>query len=200
MNTREKIKNIATKHFARFGYEGASLSQIASDVGIKKASLYAHYSSKLALFEYCMDSAQSEFMESTKKILNHEKYDTAEKQIYGVLNDYITTKTDKEFYIRFAFMPPENIDERGKYPNNFIEIMSDLMDEPISSFLKEQGIIDESQINNKDNAHTIEIIKETKEAYLCMLDGLMVEFIFGDNASYNSRLKAAWSVFMKGVK
>lgn len=185
MDTQDKIRNIATKHFARYGYQGASLSKIAAEVGIKKPSLYAHYDSKLSLFESCMDQAQLEFTKNAEKILSTKDNDSAETQLYSMLSDFV--KPDKEFYIRFAFMPPEEITQRDKYPNNFINIMSDIMDGPITEFTNEHGV-------KKDQS------KEIKEAYLCMLDGLMVEYIFGDINTYKARLKAAWSVFMKGVK
>ena len=44
------ILQAALAHFARDGYEGASLRSIADDCGIKKPSIYAHYTSKDDLF------------------------------------------------------------------------------------------------------------------------------------------------------
>lgn len=37
------ILQTAVSHFAKEGFEGASLSKIAEEVGIKKPSIYAHY-------------------------------------------------------------------------------------------------------------------------------------------------------------
>lgn len=46
----KEIKDIALKCFTTHGYEGASLSQIAEQVGMKKQSLYAHFKGKDDLF------------------------------------------------------------------------------------------------------------------------------------------------------
>ncbi|GAA3322064.1 hypothetical protein GCM10020331_040450 [Ectobacillus funiculus] len=49
--TATRIKEAALARFAQFGYEGTSLSDIAHDVGIKKPSLYSHFTGKrTALF------------------------------------------------------------------------------------------------------------------------------------------------------
>ena len=46
----KKIRDVALSHFAHFGYEGAALSKIAEEVGIKKPTIYAHYKGKDDLF------------------------------------------------------------------------------------------------------------------------------------------------------
>lgn len=50
MTTIEKIRQSAVHHFAREGYDGASLAAIAGDVGIKKQSLYTYFKNKDELF------------------------------------------------------------------------------------------------------------------------------------------------------
>jgi len=49
--TREDIIRVATHAFAERGYSGASMRIIAEQVGIRKSSLFHHFSSKEALFE-----------------------------------------------------------------------------------------------------------------------------------------------------
>lgn len=49
----EGIKDAALKYFTLHGYEGASLSLIAEDVGMKKQSIYAHFKGKDDLFCKC---------------------------------------------------------------------------------------------------------------------------------------------------
>lgn len=44
--TANRIKAVALSHFARYGYEGTSLANIAQEVGIKKPSIYAHFKGK----------------------------------------------------------------------------------------------------------------------------------------------------------
>lgn len=48
--TSDRIKEVSLRHFARNGYEGASLAHIADDIGIKKQSIYSHFKGKDELF------------------------------------------------------------------------------------------------------------------------------------------------------
>ncbi len=49
MNTKEKIFNVSLNLFSKRGYDSVSLREIAEEVGIKKSSIYSHYSSKEAI-------------------------------------------------------------------------------------------------------------------------------------------------------
>lgn len=49
MNTKEKIFNTSLDLFSKKGYDSVSLREIAEEVGIKKSSIYSHYSSKEAI-------------------------------------------------------------------------------------------------------------------------------------------------------
>ena len=49
MNTKEKIFNVSLDLFSKKGYDSVSLREIAEAVGIKKSSIYSHYSSKEAI-------------------------------------------------------------------------------------------------------------------------------------------------------
>jgi TetR/AcrR family transcriptional regulator, transcriptional repressor of aconitase len=48
--TRAELLDAATRAFARQGYEGASVGDIAADAGYTKGALYAHFGSKNELF------------------------------------------------------------------------------------------------------------------------------------------------------
>lgn len=50
-NTKEKILEEALKLFARSGYMGTSMNDIASQLGVTKAALYKHYSSKQEILD-----------------------------------------------------------------------------------------------------------------------------------------------------
>jgi AcrR family transcriptional regulator len=47
---RRKIVQVAMRHFAENGYEGARMEDLAARVGISKASIFQHFGSKQALF------------------------------------------------------------------------------------------------------------------------------------------------------
>ena len=50
-NTKEKILEEALKLFAQSGYMGTSMNEIALRLGVTKAALYKHYSSKQEILE-----------------------------------------------------------------------------------------------------------------------------------------------------
>ena len=50
-NTKQEILEAALELFSVQGYEATSISQLASAVGIRKASLYSHFESKQAILD-----------------------------------------------------------------------------------------------------------------------------------------------------
>ncbi len=48
---REKILLAAAKHFSKFGFEAASLEDIAAESGVTKPAIYYHFKDKAALYE-----------------------------------------------------------------------------------------------------------------------------------------------------
>ncbi len=51
VNNKDKIFNVSIDLFSKFGYDGVSIRQIASEVGIKESSIYNHYKSKEAILD-----------------------------------------------------------------------------------------------------------------------------------------------------
>ena len=49
MNTKEQIFDVSLDLFSKKGYDSVSLREIAEEVGIRKSSIYSHYSSKEAI-------------------------------------------------------------------------------------------------------------------------------------------------------
>ncbi len=56
---RRKIVQMAMRHFAENGYEGARMEDLAARVGISKASIFQHFGSKHALFMEAYKQAAS---------------------------------------------------------------------------------------------------------------------------------------------
>lgn len=63
MPTKEKILDAALTLFAENGYDGTSVEQIASIVGIKAPSLYKHYKGKEDILNALIDSAEVRYDE-----------------------------------------------------------------------------------------------------------------------------------------
>ena len=80
-NTKKEILLAALDLFSYKGYEATSISQIASAVGIKKASLYSHYESKKAI----LDALVKEVLEQYEKHSMFSKEDSFPADIDGVI-------------------------------------------------------------------------------------------------------------------
>ena len=63
MSTKEKILDAALTLFAKNGYDGTSVEQVASIVGIKAPSLYKHYKGKEDILNALIDSAEARYEE-----------------------------------------------------------------------------------------------------------------------------------------
>ena len=72
MNTKEKIFDVALDLFSKKGYDSVSLREIAEEVGIKKSSIYSHYSSKEAIlmdiFDYLTNLFEYDEMLNSKDL------------------------------------------------------------------------------------------------------------------------------------
>ena len=71
MSTKEKILETALTLFAKNGYDGTSVEQIAQYVGIKAPSLYKHFKGKEDILNSLIDIAEARYEEnfgSDKKI------------------------------------------------------------------------------------------------------------------------------------
>lgn len=62
-NTKQKIIEAALDLFSAQGFEATSLSQIASAVGIRKASLYGHFENKQAILDALVQEVLKQYEE-----------------------------------------------------------------------------------------------------------------------------------------
>ncbi len=73
MNTKERIFDVSLDLFSKKGYDSVSLREIADEVGIKKSSIYSHYSSKEAIlmdiFEYLTNLLEYDELLNTKDLI-----------------------------------------------------------------------------------------------------------------------------------
>ncbi len=72
--TVDKIRKAALIKFTEKGYEGASLSDIAQEVGIKKQSIYSHFKNKDALFLDVMNQVIKEEIEFVHTFFTQQNY------------------------------------------------------------------------------------------------------------------------------
>ncbi len=69
MDVRTHILRVATRRFARQGFDSTSLQEIADEVGVKKPSLLHHFPSKAELLRGVLDNLFEHWTESLPRLL-----------------------------------------------------------------------------------------------------------------------------------
>ena len=91
------------------------------------------------------------------------------------------------FWLRTSYFPPDAFREQIiDKANVHIENVGKLLF-PVFKRASEQ-----------DELHNIEV-KDALEAFLCLLDGLMVELLYAGLNRFETRLDASWKVFWRGL-
>lgn len=88
-NTKERILEEALKLFAQSGYMGTSMNDIAAKLGVTKAALYKHYTSKQEILDSIVERMNQMDMERAKK------YEMPEGSMEEVVEGYKSTALDK---------------------------------------------------------------------------------------------------------
>lgn len=88
-NTKERILEEALKLLAQSGYMGTSMNDIAAKLGVTKAALYKHYTSKKEILDNIVERMNQMDMERAKK------YEMPEGNMEEVVDGYKSTALDK---------------------------------------------------------------------------------------------------------
>ena len=88
-NTKERILDEALKLFAQSGYMGTSMNDIADRLGVTKAALYKHYTSKQEILDSIVEKMNQMDMERVKE------YDMPEGNMEEVRKGYQAVALDK---------------------------------------------------------------------------------------------------------
>ena len=190
--TEQTIRNIALCHFARNGFEGASLAEIAAEVGIKKPSIYNHFKSKDDLFMAVYEDVAARELQFVERCLLPDRLSELENQLYGFLIGYkerYEKEEDTKFFLRMSFFPPPHLlQESLKLSQYYIDRMTELAN-GLFRAAHQRGLI-----------HPDVSVEHATGAYVAVLDSLFVEMLYGDNDHLLRRMDAAWTIFWRGVR
>lgn len=97
-DTKERILDAALELFARCGYLGTSMSDIAKQLGITKAALYKHYASKQEIFDAIVESTAARYEADTDKIDIHVQDSAQDIPVFtGITEDFLFEKVRQIF-------------------------------------------------------------------------------------------------------
>jgi len=181
----EKICGVAVELFAESGYDAASLNDIAVAVGMRKPSLYAHFSGKVDLFEAVFERA----VEAER--LYVEGCFAADSGLPGALyGERLAERYQESAHLRFllraAFFPPADL--RPMISSGFEAYLA-RMGEVFGKALEQQF----PRLNGERRMLFA-------DAYLGVIDSLTVELIYAGQAAYERRVKAMWTIFAASLE
>ncbi|MGG3806263.1 TetR/AcrR family transcriptional regulator [Metabacillus fastidiosus] len=186
-----EIKKAALKYFTIHGYEGASLSLIAEEVGMKKQSIYAHFKGKDDLFLQVLRDAKETELSSKLQYFSEIDSQNPEKDLYGFLRlviDLFQKNEQLKFWLRMSFFPPAHLAKA-------------IEEEVIDIEEKVQTIL-ESKFQDWINANVIvrDAAKTPTFAFLGVVDSILLELVYGnDEKRLKDKLEASWTVFWRGI-
>lgn len=98
-DTKENILHTALRLFARDGYEAASVSDIAGELGITKGALYKHYKNKQDIFNSIVERMYQIDAERAKKFeVPEETFDRSPEAYRNTDMDKITAFIEAQFH------------------------------------------------------------------------------------------------------
>lgn len=98
-DTKENILHAALRLFARDGYEAASVSDIAGELGITKGALYKHYKSKRDIFDNIVERMYQMDVERAKKYeMPEETFDRSPSAYRNTAVDNIKVFIEAQFH------------------------------------------------------------------------------------------------------
>ena len=98
-DTKENILHTALRLFARDGYEAASVSDIAGELGITKGALYKHYKNKQDIFNSIVERMYQIDDERAKKFeVPEETFDRSPEAYRNTDMDKITAFIEAQFH------------------------------------------------------------------------------------------------------
>ncbi|WP_442602187.1 TetR/AcrR family transcriptional regulator [Paenibacillus sp. KN14-4R] len=188
--TATRLKEVALKHFASHGYEGASLANIAEEVGIKKPSIYAHFKGKEDLFLCLIEEVFAAELQVIDDYLKRNHEASLHDTLYGLLlctKDRYEQNEQMKFMLRISFFPPQSM--IGQV-NTQTYIYLDGIEERLVNLISEA--VKQGEIPPVD-------ADKAAAAFLCVIDGSWVELIYGGPERFAKRFDAAWHIFWLGM-
>jgi AcrR family transcriptional regulator len=189
--TPVRIKDAALSLFARAGYEGTSLKDIAQEVGIKTPSLYAHFSSKEEIFLSILDDViQKEFQEIRQLLECVEGRSPREK--LHALFDYFSTgyaRNDERLFLKRAltFTPNGLTDKLHDKFQGYEQLGANLLADLFCDGIRR------GEIRPLD-------VPDLLASFYCLLDGLFIQRTCYSEDEFRTKAEAVWNIYWQGIE
>lgn len=189
--SRQKILEAAFECFSEECYCSVSLAEIAKRAGIKKPSIYAHFSSKEELFLETLDIEVNRLYIHINKIINDGQSDNAETIMHKIFMgsiDYIREDTlAGRFWNNLLFAAPVGLCNQVS-PE--IDKFKDFIYKTVLRLI-EQGV-DSGSIRKQDP-------NVLAYSYICLLKGNLLMATNSKRFSVENA-NMSWKLFWDGIR
>ncbi|MGX9783097.1 TetR/AcrR family transcriptional regulator [Janthinobacterium lividum] len=183
----DNICAVAVVHFSEHGYDASSLSDIAGQAGMRKASLYSHFAGKDALFLDVFADALAEEQAFMDACFSDEAAlaATAGSALAGSLYcDRMAQRYADSAHLRFllrtAYLPPAPL--RVEVGTGYEALLAQLQRHYVASLGRLAPALPPQRIDLY------------AQAYLGIVDSLHVELIYAGGAALQQRHAALWQI------
>ena len=190
-----EILNAARERFAHYGFSKVTMDEIASDVGMGKASLYYYFPTKEELFKAVIYKEQNLFVEEIEKLFCRKM--SAENK----LKNYV--KKRLEYFHQLVNLSTLNVNTFADIKMMFKELFRDFELKELNLI---QKIIDEGKTNGEFSSR---LKQDTAKIFLHLLQGLrlrIIKFIKDNrmekenNDELREEMLLFTEIFIKGIK
>lgn len=181
LDTKKKIMDSAFRLFADKGIS-FSLSEVAGEVGIQKASIYAHFASKEELLYAVIERESNEYF-----LEINEHCRELRDMFYMILNYYDKSITKLYFWKRLLLLPPHEVEEMlNERVNSLSEQRFQLARNIIASDIKKGSI-------------KCQDLEAVAFSFFSMIHGLLSSKIIYKSEDLKLYYNSIWRIFWDGV-
>ncbi len=188
---KNEILDKSLELFATQGYFGTSMDDIAKAVGIKKASLYSHYSGKESIFTAIFNNILADYFSFIDNLTACSEETNYLEKLASIFSGYIKNCKNNNkmvFWDRYYYYPPEYLKDYILHETYEIEM---LFLGKITTII-EQGIKNGS-IRDK-NAYDVAL------SFYYMMIGFAMTVKFYDEKVIDKDIAKCIDVFIDGIK
>jgi len=188
--TKRLILEKALEFFTDRGYEGSSMEDIARAVGIRKASLYAHFEGKERIFLAIFDDILEEYARTIDLLTAPSEEGALEQleRIFLQFIDYCHDNRKMYFWDRYFYYPPECVKQTIgvktlETQDVFLERISRLMEKGM-----ERGAVRSQPVES------------ASLAYYYLMIGLSMSVRMFDRDQLTRQAQASWEGLRLGLE
>jgi AcrR family transcriptional regulator len=184
----QRICAVAAEHFAEVGYDASSLTHIAAGAGMRKPSLYAHFSSKDALFLAVLTTALEQEKAFVDQCFTEENTAQVPGQTYSTaLVGRYRTSVHLRFLLRTVFAPPAEVHT--------------VVHDGYTVFLAHLETLFRQRLRTQahPSGGAVAAEEDLAQAYLGIVDSLHVELVYGTPAAAERRRQVLWAMFTREI-